>query len=304
MFKPQFEGLSTDFGHKMGMAWMLSGLSVPGGQPLAWHNGGYPPYQAHVSLLPDQKLGVIILTNSDEAAQFITQLGTRALELAHETKYGAPPTRDSAKQAPKPVQISHNDLARYAGHYAMFNGQLGSITVDGNQLKTSLFDRSFTLQPISADTFVLKANVAFGLISIPIETLSVRFQTVQGRDVAVLNGLPAPFAFERIPRAEIPGAWRKRAGNYHADTSDEQFDFKQAELTIESGILVFKVVLAPRNGVDPETRTTFALQAVSDHEAVVAGIGNGEGCVVRAMDSSNGTELVYSGFRFARTGNR
>lgn len=314
MFKPQFEGLATDFGHKMGMAWMLSGLSVPGGQPLAWHNGGYPPYQAHVSLLPDQKLGVVILTNSDEAAQFITQLGTRALELAHETKYGetkygAPPARDSAKQAPKPAQISRDDLARYAGHYAMFNGQLGSITVDGDQLKTSLFDRSFSLQPISADTFVLKANVAFGLISIPVETLSVRFQTVQGRDVAVLNGLPAPFAFERIPRAEIPGAWRKRAGNYQADTSDEQFDFKQAELTIESGadesgILVFKVVLAPRNGADPEARAAFALQAVSDHEAVVAGIGNGEGGVVRALDSCNGTELVYSGFRFARTGNR
>jgi len=90
MFKPQFAGLDLDFDHKIGMAWMLSGLSAPGGQPLAWHNGGFPPYQAHLSLLPKQKLGVIILTNSDEASQFITKLGTRALELAYETKYGAP----------------------------------------------------------------------------------------------------------------------------------------------------------------------------------------------------------------------
>jgi len=304
MFKPQFDGLDTDFGHKVGMAWMLSGLSVPGGQPLAWHNGGFPPYQSHLSLLPEQKLGVIILTNSDEASQFITQLGTRALELAYETKYGAPPTRDTVKQTPKPVRMSHDDLARYAGHYAMFNGQLGSITVDGDQLKTSLFDRSFSLQPISADTFLPKANVAFGLISIPLDTLSVRFQTVQGKDVAVLGGLPAPFAFERIPRSEIPGAWRKRMGNYQADTTDEQFDFKQAELATESGVMVFKVVLASRNDTGPETRATFALQAVSDYEAVVAGIGNGEGGAVRSMDTGNSTELVYSGFRFARTGNR
>jgi len=214
------------------------------------------------------------------------------------------PPHDSAKRAPDPVQLPRDKLARYAGHYAMFNGQLGSITVDGDQLKTSLFDRSFTLQPVSADTFVPKASVAFGLISIPIDTLSVRFQTVQGKDVAVLDGLPAPFAFERVLLAEIPDAWRNRVGKYQTDTTDEQFDFKQAELTTESGILVFKAVLASKNGADPEARVTFALQAVSDDEAVVAGIGNGEGGVVRAMDSGNSTELVYSGFRFARTGNR
>jgi CubicO group peptidase (beta-lactamase class C family) len=305
MFKPQFEGLNMDFGHKIGMAWMLSGLSVPGGQPLAWHNGGFPPYQAHISLLPEQKLGVIILTNSDEASQFITKLGTRALELAYETKYGAPPpTRDSAKQTPKSVRMSHDGLARYAGHYVMFNGQIGSITVDGDQLKTSLFDRSFSLQPISTDTFLPKANVALGLISIPIDTLSVRFQTVQGKDVAVLSGLPAPFAFERLPSADIPDAWRKRVGTYQTDTTDEQFDFKQAELATESGFLVFKVVIASKNGVDPEAKVTYALLAISDHEAVVAGIGNGEGGTVRAIDSGNSTKLFYSGFRFARTGNR
>ncbi|MCP5127884.1 MAG: hypothetical protein H6973_20415 [Gammaproteobacteria bacterium] len=91
---------------------------------------------------------------------------------------------------------------------------------------------------------------------------------------------------------------------YQTDTTDEQFDFKQAELVTESGILVFKAVIASKNGVDPETRVTYALQAISDDEAVIAGIGNGEGSVVRATDLSNGTELVYSGFRFVRIDNR
>jgi len=176
--------------------------------------------------------------------------------------------------------------------------------VDGDQLKTSLFDRSFTLHPISIDTFVPKANVAFGLISIPIDSLSIRFQTVQGRDVAVLTGLPAPFAFARVPHAQIPDAWRNRMGKYQTDTADEQFDFKQVELATESGILVFKAVLSSKSGVEPETRVKLALQTVSDHEAVVAGIGNGEGGVVRAIDSGNGTDLVYSGFRFTRTDKR
>jgi hypothetical protein len=186
----------------------------------------------------------------------------------------------------------------------MFNGQLGSIRIDGDQLKTSLFDRSFTLQPVDADTFVPIANVAFGLISIPLDTLSIRFQTVNGKDLAVLYGLPAPFAFERIPSAGVPDAWVRRLGNYQVDTSDELFDFKQAELAIEAGILVFKVALASKDGTDPETRVMIALKPLSDGEAVVAGIGNGEGGMLRAVGTGDNAELVYSGYRFCRTGNR
>ena len=74
----------------------LRGLYVPSSHLLAWHNGGFPPYQAHLLLLPKQKLGVIILTNSDETPQFITQLGTRVLELTFETRYGVPPPNDEA----------------------------------------------------------------------------------------------------------------------------------------------------------------------------------------------------------------
>ena len=296
MFMPQFQGIALDFGHKMGLAWMLSGVSVPGGQTVAWHNGGYPPYQAHVSLLPEQKLGVVILANSDEASQFITQLGALALDFAYATQSGVPPPQGIASQAGEPVQIPRDMLGRYAGHYAMFNGQLGTIALDGDQLKTSLFGRRFTLQPMSDDTFRPKASVFFGLISIPIDSLSVRFQTLQSKDVAVLSGLPAPFAFEKLPPAAIPDVWRRRVGRYQTDTTEEQFDFKQAELAIESGMLVFKTVIASKNVIEPGTDATFALRVIDDHTAAVAGIGNGEGGVMRVIDAGQGAELVNSGF--------
>jgi len=48
------------------------------------------------------------------------------------------------------------------------------------------------------------------------------------------------------------------------------------------------------------TGSTIALQPISEDEAVVAGIGNGEGWVVRASDIPGSHELVYSGFRFVR----
>jgi hypothetical protein len=200
----------------------------------------------------------------------------------------------------KPVRLTPAELDHFAGNYAMFNGQLGTITVAGDQLQTSLFGRDFILQSTGVATFIPKAKVAFGLLSIPLETLSLRFQTVAERKMAVLSGFPAPFAFARLEPSPIPEPWRRRMGRYRVDTSGELFDFKTAELSSEAGILVFKAVFAAKNGHDPESAATYALQAITDAEAVVAGIGNGEGGVVRAIDSTTGTELIYSGFHFVR----
>ena len=302
MFKPQYDSLALDFGHKVGLAWMLSGLSVPSGDRLVWHNGGATPFQAHLSLLPEKKLGVIILANTDEASSYITQVGVKALELAMEAKYGTPPAPFSHQVKAEPVKVPHDVLAQYTGNYVMFNGQLGTITLDGDQLKTSLMGANLTLMPVSTDTFIPKANVAFGLISFPLSNLSVQFQTVQDKDVAVLHGLPAPFAFEKVPDYKIPATWLSRLGKYRTDTSEEQFDFKEFELASSSGVLVAKITLSSKNGTAPETRITIALNPISDSEAVVAGLGNGEGGVIRALDHGNTSEFVYSGFHFVRVG--
>lgn len=300
MFQPQYDNLSLDFGHKVGLAWILSGLSVPSGDRLVWHNGGATPFQAHLSLLPEKKLGVIILANTDEASSFITQVGVKALELAMEAKYGTPPSAPPHQEKTEPVKVPLKVLAQYTGNYVMFNGQLGPIILDGDQLKTSVKGANFSLIPVSDDTFIPRANIAFGLISFPLSSLSLQFQTVQGQKVAVLHGLPAPFAFEKITDYKIPVTWLNRLGKYHTDTSEEQFNFKEFELESSSGMLVVKVTLSPKNGTAPEDKITIVLRPISETEAVVAGLGNSEGGVIRAFDHGNTSELVYSGFHFVR----
>ncbi len=43
-----------------------------------------------------------------------------------------------------------------------------------------------------------------------------------------------------------------------------------------------------------------ALIPVSNDEAVMAGIGNGEGGTIKAIDNHGTTTLIYSGYRFPR----
>ena len=42
------------------MGWMIE--STPKGT-IVWHNGGTPSFGAYVGLLPDRKIGVVVLTN-------------------------------------------------------------------------------------------------------------------------------------------------------------------------------------------------------------------------------------------------
>lgn len=298
MWTTQFPGLPLDFGKQIGLAWMLDGLSLPSGERPLWHNGGAIPFQAHLSILPERKLGVVILSNTDEASKFITEVGIKALALAVEAKCGVQPA--PAKEKVRTAKVSSADLERFAGPYVMMNGQLSEIGVDGGHLKTSLFGQRFDLIPTGADTFIPRVNALLGLVSVSIPDLTVQFQTVEGHDVAILRGLPAPFAFERVKPVELPAAWKDRLGKYRADTTAEVFDFGAFELTSEKGLFVAKVTLAPKDPRGKKMSTTFALRPISDTEAVVVGLGDGEGGTIRAVERDGKWELLYSGFRFTR----
>lgn len=299
MWTPQFTGLPLDFGQQLGFGWMLNGLPLPNGEQPVWHNGGAIPFQAHLSLLPAKKLGVVILANTDEASQFITQVGIKTLALAEEAKYSTQPVT-AASAGVKPVKLAHDVLLRYAGHYVVFNGQLNEITVDGDHLKTALWGQSLSLLPTSADTFTPKVSALFGLVSVTLPDLSLQFQTVAEHEVAVLRGLPAPFAFEKITPMVLPPAWQQRLGKYHADTTEEVFDFASFELSNAKGIFVANMTLKPKDQRTSATTTAIALRPISDTEAVVVGVGNGEGGVMRAVEHDGTTELRYSGFCFTR----
>jgi CubicO group peptidase (beta-lactamase class C family) len=284
---PQFAERPLDFGHQVGLGVMLTGLSVPSGVPVVWHDGGYPPFQAVIAMLPSEKLAVVILANSDEAKAFVNTVATEALELLHELKTGEAKPATTAP-APPEVRLPKEELRRLAGRYVMFTGQPSAIDVEGDHLATTLFGQRFSLIASSADTFVPHAGAVLGLVSVPVTSLSVQFQQVDGRDFAVLRGLPAPFPFERVPEVELSDAWRARLGAYDGD-STTLFNFTGAGLREDGGALLLDLTTSGGTG-------SLALRPISDDQAVVVGLGANEGDTLSVV----GDELVLSGFRFRR----
>jgi CubicO group peptidase (beta-lactamase class C family) len=298
MFTPQFPGLPLDFGYQVGLGWMLSGIDVPGAKQVAWHDGFYPPFISSLLLLPKQKLGVVVLANSEEAKNFVDQVAIKAMELALQAKYGIPLPPTEAPAKIKAVALSPQTLEHYTGNYVVFC-QASQLTRDGSDLKGNAMGNTFRLVPIAQDTFSPEASV-LGMFSVPLPTLQIQFMTAAGKDTALLRGLSAPFPFQKIVQYPIPQSWINRLGTY-TTLSDEQIEFQHLRLTIEDGILMARADVSSPIVQAKKQELKLALRPISDTEAIVVGLGRSEGGVVRVIKENGQDKLFYSGYVFTPT---
>jgi len=298
MFTPQFQGLPLDFGHDMGLGWKIWGVQVPGMGPIVWHNGEYPGYYGSMMLAPERKLGVVILANDQSAGTFAMDVGGKALALALEALTGVAATQSGEPGVtPSSFDLPREQLDRFTGDYMVF-GQLSRISRNGSNLSLRAMGQNLSLVPIAPETFLPKVSVA-GLLSFTLPKLSIRFTAVEGRSFAVLEGLPEPFPFEKVPPSPLPPAWLRRVGRYRS-TGDESIVFHEVLVEVSDGLLVARQrVSSPLWGLG-KSDTSVALLPISDDEAIVAGAGNGEGGVVRAVERDGDEVLISSGFTFRR----
>lgn len=290
----QLEGLPLDFGHRQGLGWMLSGLTLADGRPVAWHGGTAIPFQAFLAVEPDLKLGVAILANSEEASRFASTLAVKALDLAAEVKTGRAAPLPPRPAKPKAVELSRDQLAAYTGDYATLAGQLGSVWLDGGDLKMWLWDRTVDLMPLGNGKFLPRQEAMFGLATRAMPELSLEYRRVDGREALVLFGHPMPIPFEKISHRPVPEAWLRRLGAYSTDAPGEGICYKGIELALKDGLLTAAITVS--TGVEgvPTAKAVFPLVPVSDDEAVIGGMGTGTGAVVRA----EGNGLYHSGYDF------
>lgn len=301
LFTPQFVGRPLDFGHVVALDWVTDGLGVrDAGETVAWHNGYAPPFQAHVSVLREARLGVVVLSNSAEAP--VTRIGVRALELMRESQTGVA-LPEPSEPDPAVAEVPRSDLDRVAGEYLGLGGQVMQISRDGDRLQTSLFGRPMQLIPTGHDVFVPRATAVFGIFGRTLANLRVSFEEAAGRHVAVLRGDGGTFVlFERVPRPPIPEAWRRRAGAYRTDATGETFSLDAIALAADGGVLTLSLTLRARDEGGAGTRV-LRLLPLSDDEAIVAGIGdanNSSGATLRAVRDARGETLRYSGFVLRR----
>jgi CubicO group peptidase (beta-lactamase class C family) len=299
MFEPQFANLPMDFGQRVGLGWLLSGADVAGASgPIAWHAGEYPGYRAAVVISRKDKLAAVVLANSEDVR--VVEIATEALGLALEVKMGQAVTPTKAG-AGTTVKVSPHELAPLAGDYAVF-GTKTRIEAENGKLGIHLFDHQLDLVPTVDGAFAVRKDV-LGLLNIPLSNLSVRFTTVEGRRYALLEGLRAPMAFQRLEREPIPQAWLDRLGDYTAEAGDDTLEFLKFELAVEDGVLIARVTTNSRvTGVAQATGSVVLLPVSPDAAEVPQG-GGMDGGLLQASRRGDRQVLTYSGYVLIRRTN-
>jgi len=179
------------------MGWVISSYR---GHPLWWHNGGIDGFYALLSLLPDDNLGVVILTNlldNDPIPEIVAYhiydqlLGLDSIDWAKrfqevEAKQKAAEDEEQKKELleRKPNTHPSHELRDYAGRYE--NPGYGVITIQpsGDGFSATLNKLTFPLHHYHYDVFEIPTN-STGAVDIG----KLRFLTNMSGDI---DGIAAP----------------------------------------------------------------------------------------------------------------
>jgi CubicO group peptidase (beta-lactamase class C family) len=297
MLRPQNSAVPLDLDFRVGLAWMLGGLGgidIRNAGPVAHHSGATLNHHSQLILLPEQKLGVVVLSNSATAGSVVNKVATEALKLALEARSGI-------KQPVQIVQptgkgsLPRAELQTYEGRYASLLGVV-DITNKSDYLRVEFMGKTLRLVPRPDGLLGFQYRL-FGIIPISLgelDQVDISRATVAGREIvkAGINGKEMLIG-ERIHPVPIPEAWHKRVGEYEiVNAGADATLVERIRLRQDNGLLVVEYAMP----LFTAGRMTLALEPLSDREALISGLGRGMGETIQAVTVDGVEMLRYSGY--------
>jgi hypothetical protein len=251
-------------------------------------------------LLPEHKLGVVVLANSSTAMRTVNKAAVQALTLALEAKTGIKQplnTRAAELDMPLPQDVQRD----YAGQYASMMGA-AEIKPKSDHFHASVMNRTFQLVPLADGRLGVKYRF-LGLFPVSLGELDhyeLSSARVAGHEIlkAGTKGCDLLIA-EKVHSAPVPEAWLKRVGAYTIDNRGDDFPLiDDVHIRYEDGMLLAEcdVPFLFKGTV------RFPLTPISDTEVIIAGLGRGMGETIRVVRVNDREALRYSGYVLVKKG--
>jgi CubicO group peptidase (beta-lactamase class C family) len=297
MLRPQNTAVPLDFNFRVGLGWMLSTLgqsTIENAGPVAHHAGGTILFHSQMYVLPEHKLGVVVLANSSTAAQVVDHIATETLSLALEAKTGIRQPEHSKVQSvdgPLPAEA----LRDYVGGYTTILG-FARVYAGGKGLRADVAGHDFDLVRGSDGLFRLDYSL-LGIFHVDLGSIGkvgLSRRTVDGRDLLVARaGSQEMLVGQRIYPPSNPGAWQRYLGDYEITNLGDDHKFSDhIRLIEEHGFLLVELTLAESSGQKVRT----PLMPVSDNEGLLLGPLNDGGDTVRVVMVDGSERVLFSGY--------
>ena len=248
----------------MGLGWKI-GPRI-GSERIVWHDGGPDDGTGSlVAMLPNQKLGVILLANSTAFEGSVSlPIALELLQTMAETAGGTPAVEEAA---PEIVPVEPAVLQAYDGDYAIM-GQIMEVDLAGDHLKANQAGFTFDLLPIAENRFkidhwLLRLGLArFLQLPAGLDKTEVAFQPASdlGDDVAIFDfgGMAYEIGVRYPDLAGIKPAWEGMVGMYDrferlasGETGTQQLG--GAEIALVDGRLTMAGPIGPILPLDERT---------------------------------------------------
>ncbi len=301
MLQPQNGSVPLDFNFRIGLGWMLSTLgtsTIQNGGVVAHHAGDTILFHSQMYILPEHKLGVVVLSNSSTAKQMVDHIAAETLSLALEAKAGIrQPEHHEIQPDSKP--LSSETVQQYVGDYTTMAG-FARISACGKRLCADAADHRFDLVPGANGLFRLDYTF-LGIFHIDLDTLGeigISQRRVEGRKLLVARiGDQEMLVGERIEPRPAPESWRQYLGEYEIANQGADYKFvNHIKLVEDDGYYVIEMALADVSA----GKMRVILKPLSANEGVLLGSLSDGGETVRLVQQDGEERMLFSGYQFKK----
>lgn len=293
MLHAQNDAVTLDLDTRVGLGWRLSGVHLPTTRSVAWLSNESPFSRGRMILVPEHKLGVVVLTNNSNSTELVEKASERLLELVLQTRKPVVTVKRRAIVTPTPVHKRDDIIGPYATSFGLI-----SVTTQKGRYRAHMLGKTLNLTRNPDGLFSPEYRL-LGLIPIPISVLKeARLTTlkIDKRHLAVAYYRNQSHRLgERIEPRPLPEVWRKRLGEYQAEERDlllKLVKFGPIGLEYNNGLLTLRYRVPGWLGMV----ATIPVRPVSDTELVIEGTGWLMGETVHIVQRGGQERLRYSGY--------
>ncbi len=294
MMEVQNADVPLDLNVHNGLGWFIERDTVMGGGYVVRHGGTTLLYASEMILLPEHRMGAVVLANTSGSRPVVSKLAEAILQLALDAREEDRPPASGIFLAEMPDRPGDGGPVKAGGSYATDLGLI-AIRPRDEKLCACVIEQTLDLIPYPDGWFGIRQTSIDSLPPSHQVFGELRFRTrmIDGREVIVAERDGQEMLLgEKVRPAPVPEAWRKRVGSYELLNPDPAFPLEEPRLWYERGNLG----MSYRMPLLSDKVIRVPLRPISDTEAIILGLGRTRGETLRAVHHKGEERLRYSGY--------